>query len=217
MRKPIATAMLFCLLLLLWLPHPAIGQDTGPSSQTPANQVSPVSDDKGAGYLPYSDPTPLGSGGLFGAIVRTIFSLAVVLGLLYVTLWLIRRFTGGAIGPSSEGAVRVVGRVYLSPKNVVYFLRLADELLVIGVSAGSISLLTSVKDERDIERIEDDLRSARAQVPGPAFSRLFDRSMARFQKPLDREESGFDDHLRTLNKQIGRLKGIARKRHGDEE
>ena len=216
MRKAIAAVAIFCLLALLCAPHPAIAQDGGGKSRA-AEPASQPSEDLGAGYLPYDDPTPLGTGGFFGAIVRTIFSLAFVLGLLYVTLWAIRRFTGGAAGPSAGGMVRVVGRIYLSPKIVVYFLRLADELLVIGTNAGDISLLTSITDEHTINRIENDLRSAQGGVAKPGFSRLFDRSMSRFQKTPEKDDSIFDDQLSMLNEQIGRLKGLARRKQSDEE
>ena len=217
MRKSIATAVvLSLLLLLLYSPPPALGENASQTSQPATSPATETSENRGAGYLPYSDPSPLGSGGLLGAIVRTIFSLALVLGLLYATLWAIKRFTGGGAGPSSEGTMRVVGRIYLSPKIVVYFLKLADELLVIGVSAGAISLLTSIKDEQQISKIENDLKSAHALPSGPAFSRFFDKSTARFQKALEKEDSMFDNRLRTLNEQIGRLKGLARKRRDDE-
>lgn len=217
MRKAIATALILCLLVVLCPARPATGQDVDRPSQAAADTASQNPEDKGAGYLPYAEPEALGSGGLFGAIVRTIFSLALVLALLYATLRVIRRFSGGVAGHSDEGSVRVVGRIYLSPKIVVYFLRLADELLVIGTNAGNISLLTSIKDERAIDLIENDLRSVRAGASGPAFSRFFNRSIAGFQKSLEREDSIFDDQLRTLNDQIGRLKGLARRRKSDEE
>ena len=215
MKKAIATAAIFCLLMVLCPPSPTIGQDNGQAPGTASDSISQSPDDLGAGYLPYSEPTQYGAGGLFGAIVRTIFSLALVLGLLYVTLWVIKRFSGGATGPTAAGSVHVVGRIYLSPKVVVYFLRLADELLVIGTNAGSISLLTSITDEDAISRIESDLRSDRAGAPG--FPRLFDRSLARFQKNMEGEHSMFEDQLRTLNDQIGRLKGLARRKRSDED
>jgi hypothetical protein len=52
---------------------------------------------------------------------------------------------------------------------------------------------------------------------GPGFPSLFNRSLASFQKNMDGEHSMFEDQLRTLNDQIGRLKGLARKKRSDEE
>ena len=130
---------------------------------------------------------------------------------------MIRRFTGSSSVPSFAGPVRVVGRIYLSPKVVVHFLKLGNELLVIGANAGSVSLLTTIRDERQMAQIENALRNVHTHVPGLTFSRFFDKSLARFQKALDREDTPFDDQLRSLNEQIGRLRGLARKRQGDED
>lgn len=218
MKKGYAAAVILSLLLLLPSPQLIHGDDSHPASSVSADSTPSESPDKGAGYLPYSDPTPLGSGGFFGAIIRTIFSLAIVIGLLYAVLWAIRKFTGGAAGPFSEGAVRLVGRVYLSPKVVIYFLRLADELLVIGTNAGNITLLTTIKDENQMQQIENSVKSVYSPASGLTFSGFLDKSLSKFQKTLGREDSLFDDQLRMLNDQIGRLRGLARKkRQGDEE
>lgn len=217
MRKTPAVALVMVLLLLLSTPCAVSGEDAHPASKNAAASQSPSGEDRGAGYLPYSDPTPLGSGGFFGAIVRTIFSLAIVLGLLYATLWLIRKLMGGSMGPFSEGPLRVVGRIYLSPKAIIYFVRIMDELLVIGTNTGNISLLTTITDEHQIGKIEDALRSVQTHVPRLGFSRFFDKSLVRFQKVLEKEDSVFDDQLRGFNEQIGRLKGLARKKQKDEE
>ena len=215
MRKPFAAVLILILLFLLYMPCLVNAEDGSSNSSAAAQTASSGDEERGAGYLPYSEPTPLGYGGFFGAVVRTIFSLAIVLGLLYATLWFIRKVTGSVAGPSTQGAARVVGRIYLSPKVVVYFLRLLDKLLIIGTSAGSISLLATIEDEHEITQIEDALKGVHGS--GPGFSRFFDKSMAKFQKALDREDSIFDDQLRTLNDQIGRLRGLARKRQKDDE
>jgi len=217
MKKAIATALIFCLLMALCPPGRSVAQDNGRAANVPSDSAAQSQGDRGAGYLPYTEPTPMGAGGLFGAIVRVIFSLGLVLGLLYATLWLIRRFSGGVTGPATAGAVRIVGRIYLGPKIVVFFLRLADELLVIGTNAGSISLLTTITDEDAVRRIENDLRSAHVGGGVSGFAHLFDRSLAKFQKNIEGDHSLFEDQLRTLNDQIGRLKGLARKRYNDEE
>jgi len=217
MKKIVALALTFCLLSLAGVQAVASDGDARHTSKNAESSLSAPAEDRGAGYLPYSDPEPLGSGGLFGAILRAIFSLSIVLGLIYATLWVIRRFTGSSMGPSVDGPVRVVGRVYLSPKVVVHFLKLGNEMLVIGASAGSVSLLTTITDERQIAQIENALRSVHTHVSGMTFSRFFDRSLARFQRALEKEDTPFDDQLRMLNEQIGRLRGLARKRHRDED
>jgi flagellar biogenesis protein FliO len=110
-----------------------------------------------------------------------------------------------------------VGRIHLSPKVVVYFLRIVDQLLVVGTNAGDVSLLMTIIDEHEIAQIEDALKGAYKSGSGSTFSRLFDKSMAKFQKTLEREDSIFDDQLRSLNEQIGRLRGLARKKEKHDE
>ncbi|MBI4831960.1 MAG: flagellar biosynthetic protein FliO [Candidatus Lindowbacteria bacterium] len=213
MKTKPAAVLLLCLALLLASSFAASAAgDRPPESQRGANASPSAIEDKGAGYLPYSEPSPLGSGGLLGAIVRTIFSLAIVIGMLYVVLWMIRKLMGSSAGPFSEGPIRVVGRVYLSPKIVVYFLKLVDELLVLGANAGNISLLATIKDEHEIAQIENALKHAQAQMPNLVFSRFFDKSLAKFQKTMEKEDSAFDDQLSKINDQIGRLKGLTRKK-----
>jgi flagellar biosynthetic protein FliO len=154
---------------------------------------------------------------MVGAIARTVFALAVVLGLLYAVLWGLKRFTSNsAVAPSSE-SVRIIGRLYLNPKTAIYFVRVADELLLLGTSSSNVSLLTSVKDRGQIEQIEVALKSAPLYTSGKFFSRFFDRSLLKFQKELGEEDTAFDDQIRALDGQLDRLKGIVRRRRGHEK
>jgi len=211
MRKTTAVLML-CFLILLPTISLADNNNAPPPSKNAATSSQNVQD-KGAGYLPYSDPSPFGSGGFFGAMVRAIFSLAIV----YVTLLVIKKMTARSMGTSTEGSLQVVGRMYLNPKVVIHFVKIVDELLVVGVNSGNIALLTTIKDEQRIAQIENALRSTQPHMPGVGFSRFFDKSLARFQKALERDSGTFDDQLRVLNDQIGRLRGLTRKRRKDEE
>lgn len=188
------------------------------AQQQPVDQSgSPQFVDHGAGYLPYSDPSPFGSGGMLGALARTIFALAVVLGLLYVVLWGLRKITANTAVSATGDSIRVVGRMYLNQKNIIYFLRLLDELLVLGASSGNITLLTTIKDPILIERIENSLKGVRPYASGKLFSRFFDKSMHRFQKVLEKEDDTFDDQIQELETQIGRLKGLGRRGRSREK
>ncbi len=210
------TALTIFIVAFLCLPAASAPGGATDKEAPRVSSQAPL-EDRGAGYLPYSEPTPLGSGGFLGTLVRTIFSLAIVLGLLYVTLWMIRKISAAPAGASAGAALQVVGRVYLSPKTIIYFVRVVDELLVIGTASGNISLLTSIRDERRITEIENALRKTHSQASGLPFSRFFDKSVVRFQRALEKDETTIDDQLRGLNDQIGRLRGLTRKRQEHEE
>ena len=90
MRRPLTTIFVLSLILLACMSAPAGAEDARHGPNNPGGPSATL-DDKGAGYLPYSEPTPFGSGGFLGSVVKAIFSLAIVIGLLYATLWLIRK------------------------------------------------------------------------------------------------------------------------------
>jgi flagellar biogenesis protein FliO len=214
MMRRIGVFLLAISLLLVPLSSMAAAEEEasgGGPALTPAD-----TQDRGAGYLPYSDPSPFGSGGLLGAVARMVFSLVVVLGLLYAALWGLRKISSQSAAATVGGSVQVAGRLYLNPKVVIYFVRLVDELLVVGTSSGSISLLTTIKDARQLEQIESALKSGQPYVSGKLFSRFFDKSMLQFQKTLDKDEPAVKDQIQALEEQISRLKGLARRRRSGE-
>ncbi|RJP14983.1 MAG: hypothetical protein C4520_20645 [Candidatus Abyssobacteria bacterium SURF_5] len=210
-----------CLVLLavLMILIPAVSTRAGAEEASPANVSPPASEpeDNGAGYLPYSEPSPFGTGGMLGSITRTIFSLVIVLGLLYVALWGLKKISANSPVTASGGSIRIVGRVYLNPKSVIHFVRLVDELLVIGTSSGNIALLSTVKDAAQIEQIESALKGSHPMASGKLFSRFFQKSLLGFQQQTQKDDPAFDDRLRALDDQIGRLKGLSRKRRSSEE
>ena len=212
MKKAAALSLILLLLLSVFV---AIAKaDDEPSGQESPSTAAPG--DRGAGYLPYSEPTAFGSGGFLGAILRTVFSLAVVLGLLYVALLGLKRLSPGSGAIVSNDIVHVIGRVYLNPKTVIYFVRLADEVMVLGAGSGSLSLLTIIKDAGQIDQIEKALKGGQ-YASGKVFSRLLDKSIKRFQHASDKDELSIDDNIRTLDDRLGQLRDFTRRRRSSEE
>lgn len=214
MKRFLIISLAVSVLFLTFLHLQAEAQET---SQKEAASESSQFVDHGAGYLPYTEPSPFGSGGMLGAIARTAFALAIVLGLLYALLWGLKRFSSSSVVAPSSESIRIVGRLYLNPKTAIYFVRVADELLLLGTSSSNVSLLTNIKDPQRIEQIEGALRGASPYASGKFFSRFFDRSMMKFQKELGDENSAFDDQIRALDGQLDRLKNIVRRRRADEK
>ncbi len=205
MRRKLA--VLFVFILLLTLHSATVCAQQAPYQDSPSSENA---QDRGAGYLPYSEPSAFGTAGMVGAVARTIFSLAVVIALLYVFLWGLRKISSGSAGISQSESVKVVGRVYLNPKTVIHFVKVLDELLIVGASSGSIALLATIKEHERIEQVENALRGVRSNPSGAAFTRFFDKSLHLFQKNEEKEDL-FEDRLKALDDQIGRLKWLARR------
>jgi len=75
---------------------------------------------------------------VFG-VVQMIIGLALVLGLIVLASWLLRRF--GA-GPAASGSiVRIVTAASVGPRERVVLVEVQDSWLVLGVAPGRVSML----------------------------------------------------------------------------
>lgn len=113
--------------------------------------------------------------------MRAAFGLLVVLALLFVLAWLAKRFgrnnpllAGGNLG-------RVIGKVYLSPRASLHFVRTGDKVLVVGVTANSVSA---------VAEFDADLFEAAGEEPpqGPGGSPQSETEtfLAQFKASLDK-------------------------------
>ena len=77
---------------------------------------------------------------MFELVIRVVFSLAVVLGLL----WFIARTSSRRFGGSARSMVRVVARQPLARTASLAVVEVGDRVLVVGVSENGVSLLTEM-------------------------------------------------------------------------
>lgn len=87
-------------------------------------------------------PTPLWAAdaapSVAGSAVQMVLGLAVVIGLLLASLWLIKRLSaprGAAAG------LKVLGAAPVGPRERVVLVEIAGKVLVLGVTSGNVSAL----------------------------------------------------------------------------
>jgi len=83
-----------------------------------------------------------------------ISALAVVLGVMLAGLWAVRKFmnkTGSRV--DSGQMIRVLSTRYLGPKSSILLLDVLGSVIVVGLSGGRMSLLTTITDEDSLERL----------------------------------------------------------------
>lgn len=109
---------------------------------------------------------------LGGSIVQLVLGLAVVIALLFASLWLLKRIS--APRGEAAGLIRVVAGTAVGPRERVVILEVAGTWMVLGVAPGQVTALA------EIPRINL-ANQSKAPAPGNAsgwLQRIFERRHA---------------------------------------
>lgn len=77
-----------------------------------------------------------------GGLVQMLLGLAVVVGLLLGSLWLIKRLS--APGGAARG-MKIVGALAVGPRERIVLVEVADKVLVLGITAAGINTLHTLE------------------------------------------------------------------------
>jgi flagellar protein FliO/FliZ len=89
------------------------------------------------------------------SLLKMVSALAVVLGIMLAALWFVRKLmkkTG--TGVDDGHAIRILSTRYLGPKSSIMLVDVLGSVIVVGVTAGQISMLTTITDEDSLERLK---------------------------------------------------------------
>lgn len=76
--------------------------------------------------------------------LKTVAMLCIVLGLLVLVLYLIKKFVYPKNKVQGDLLIKVLSTLHLSPKERLEVLEIAGEKIVLGITPGSISFLTKL-------------------------------------------------------------------------
>ncbi len=108
-----------------------------------------------------------------GPLITTIASLAVVIGLFLLVMWLVRRHLPRGMGPlPSRRAGSAWPRGRSAQKQSVTLLRLGDRLLLVAISVGGIETLSEITDPDEVTRLLGICRQAQPQSATTAFRQV---------------------------------------------
>jgi flagellar protein FliO/FliZ len=127
---------------------PAAATDPAPTptSAAPARASAPAPD-------PVSAPAPAtGAGQPFagaaaGSLLQTIFALCVVLGLLALFAWAMKRYGPRAMGGSAH--IRMVGGLNLGGRERIIVVEVGGQWIVVGASPGRVNALATMPKQGD--------------------------------------------------------------------
>jgi flagellar protein FliO/FliZ len=131
--------------------------------------------------LHYTEPAAPPAPSMAGLLLRTGLALAVVVGLVYLTAWLLRRAQPGFARARRKGPVEVETHVALGPKRSLYAVRWGKFRLLLGAGGSEITLLASEWTEGGEEPA-----AAHGELPDEAqFGRRLDDFLSRLGRLED--------------------------------
>ncbi|MEN0105184.1 MAG: flagellar biosynthetic protein FliO [Pseudomonas sp.] len=89
-------------------------------------------------------PTPMAEGSMGGQLVQVLLGLLLVIGMIFVLAWLLRRVQ--QIGPRSGQVIKLVASQALGPRDRLVLVQVGNEQILLGLSAGRITPLHTLKE-----------------------------------------------------------------------
>ncbi len=85
--------------------------------------------------------------------LRSIAALCLVIGVMFVFAWILRKLKKGSLPIKNNDFIKVLGRSYLNSKQSIYLVEVQNRILVLGVSGDSINVLSEILDSNTVNSI----------------------------------------------------------------
>lgn len=127
-------------LMLLVTSWAVMAADPATSAVAPATNAAPA-----AAVAPATAPVTAPavsstlSSGIGGQLLQLVLGLLLVVGLIFVLAWLMRRVQ--RTGPAGNQVIELVGSRALGPRDRLVLVQVGNEQVLLGVSPGSITAL----------------------------------------------------------------------------
>lgn len=108
---------------------------------------------------------------LTGIIFKLIISMILIVGLIYLSMYLIKKINSRATGGGIVGdTIKVIGRTFISPKQSLYLVKIGKRYTVLGATESNINMITELSEQEAREFDNRDNKSSSI----PAGSRFAD-------------------------------------------
>ncbi len=101
--------------------------------------------------MPPTDFSP----SLTGIIFKLLFSMVLIVGLIYLSTLLIKKVNARAGGGGIIGdTIKIIGRTFLSPKQALYLVKIGGKYTILGATENSINMIGELSDQ-EAEQFEN--------------------------------------------------------------
>ena len=122
----------------------------------------------------------------FGPVSRTIFSLIVVLGLIFTTAWILKKNKIGFGASNAAEVLEVIGKRTVAPKQSIYLVRLGSRILVLGSGIDGLTSLSEITDPFEVDYLAGICKTSAQKTEKPlSFLSMFRRESHRKTPAID--------------------------------
>lgn len=89
---------------------------------------------------------------MFGIVVKLVFAMALIVGLIYLSTYFLKRLNSQGRGAASLGdVIKVMGRTFIAPKQCLYIVKIGEKYAILGATDSSINYISELSPQ-DIEK-----------------------------------------------------------------
>ncbi|MBI85606.1 MAG: hypothetical protein CMJ81_20625 [Planctomycetaceae bacterium] len=132
------------------------------------------------------------------SLLTVLSSLAIVLSLFFLVIWVSRRGTSKGLGKLPRDVIEILGQTTLTARQPMHLIRIGNKLLLVVTTPDGAKTLTEISDAEEVERIraicEKDKPDSISSSFRDVFSKLnSDNITSRFLGPRSASELDFPD------------------------
>jgi flagellar biosynthetic protein FliO len=97
---------------------------------------------------------------------KTFLSLGLVIGLIVVVLYLMKKFLyGGRAANIASGNMKLLGHLAIQPKKVIYLVKVVDKVFVVGVAENSMQMLGEINNPELLRHMDENVGKSVPAAP----------------------------------------------------
>jgi flagellar biogenesis protein FliO len=142
------------------------------------------------------------------SVRRMLVALLIVVALICVVVFVLKRLMGGAPMLVDQKLGRVIGRIYLTPKAVLYLVRVGGKVLLIGTTPTTINLIAEMTGEELVAEL--DRTRSESVTPKVPFAGQVSQFLSKFgaAQRIGDEEAKLEEYLRDIKGQMAKLNAL---------
>lgn len=118
------------------------------------------------------------------SLLKMVFSLAIVLGMMIGAMYFIKKLLHNAIPAIDRGSmIKILANRYLGPKSSIMVVDVAGQIIVVGLSNQQMTVLTTISDKDQLVKLRN--MQINEEISGIPIIQQFARCKEKITSAMD--------------------------------